>query len=109
VKVAHCGFVSQILICRFLRSENVDYDPDRITIAKHGLKQATGTRLTDGPYGALWADFSKIVDERDAIIHSETATELAHPDQSTAIDFYNTTVSLLVAAYDLFGFHNAST
>jgi hypothetical protein len=85
-----------------------DYDPNRITIAKHGLERATGTRLTDGPYGALWANFSKVVDERDAIIHSETATELTHPDQSTAVDFYNTTVSLLVAAYDLFGFHNPS-
>lgn len=85
-----------------------DYDPNRITIAKHGLEQATGTRLTDGPYAALWADFSKVVDERDAIIHSETATELSQPNQSTTVDFYNTTVSLLVAAYDLFGFHNPS-
>ncbi|EMA05623.1 hypothetical protein C437_12376, partial [Haloarcula vallismortis ATCC 29715] len=84
------------------------YDPNRITIAKHGLEQATGTRLTDGPYDTLWADFSQVVEERDAIIHSETASQLAHPDQSTAIDFFNTTVSLLVAAYDLFGFHNSS-
>lgn len=82
------------------------YDPNRITVAKHGLDEVTGERLTDGPYANLWADFSQVVDERDAIIHSETASELSQLDQSTAVDFYNTTVSLLVAAYDLFGFHN---
>lgn len=82
------------------------YDPNRITIAKSGLKEVTGERLTDGSYATLWDDFSQVVDQRDSIIHSETSSELAHLDQSTAIEFYNTTVSLLVAAYDLFGFDN---
>lgn len=82
------------------------YDPNRITIAKQGLQQATGARLTDGPYAALWDDFAQVVEERDAIIHSETSSALTHPDESMAVDLFNTTVSLLVAAYDLFGFHN---
>lgn len=83
-----------------------DYDPNRITIAKHGLKQATGRRLTNGPYANVWDDFSQVVEKRDAIIHSETSSALTHLDQSTAVEFFNTTVSVLVAAYDLFGFHN---
>lgn len=83
-----------------------DYTPNRITVAKHGMERVTGTRLTNGPYANLWADFSQVVNERDSIIHSETSSVLTRPDQSTAVDFYNTTVSLLVAAYDIFEFHN---
>lgn len=83
-----------------------NYTPNRITVAKHGLERVTGTRLTNGPHANLWADFSQVVNERDSIIHSETASVLTRPDQSTAVDFYNTTVSLLVASYDMFGFHD---
>lgn len=83
------------------------YSPNRITIAKQGLQQTRGTRLTDGEYATIWEDFTQVVDERDEIIHSETSSALAHPSRSTAVDFFNTTVSLLVATYDLFGFHNS--
>lgn len=83
-----------------------DYEPNRVTIAKHGLEQVTGTRLTNGPYANLWGNFSQVVEERDTIIHSETSSLLTHPSQSTAVDFYNTTVSLLVATYDLLALHS---
>lgn len=83
-----------------------NYDPNRITIAKYGLEKVTGEQLINGKYNGIWTDFSQVVENRNDIIHSETSSELSHPDQSTAIDFYNTTVSLLVAAYDLFGFQN---
>lgn len=84
-----------------------DYDPNRLTIAKYGLEQVTGTRLTNGSYANLWSNFSQIVEERDTIIRSETSSVLTAPDQSTAVEFFNTTVSLLVAAYDLFGLYSS--
>jgi len=86
-----------------------DRDPNRVTIAKDGLEEAVGVRLTSGPYAELWDEFFNVVQERDDIIHSETASELPRPDKPEAVDFFNTTVSLLVATYDLFEFPDGVT
>lgn len=77
---------------------------NRYTIAKHGLEEASDTRLTSGPYAQLWNDFDDVVQQRDSIIHCETDPYLEEPDETEVIDLFNTTVAVLVAAYELFGF-----
>ena len=79
-----------------------DYEPNRHDIAKQGLENWSGVRLTNGPYADLWSDFSEVVRRRDSIIHSEMESSLEPLDQDTARDLYDTTISLLVGAYDLF-------
>lgn len=82
------------------------YDPNRHDIAKQGLESWSGVRLTNGPYASLWSEFSEVVDRRDSIIHSEMESSLEPLNQETARELYDTTVSLLVGAYDLFWNHD---
>jgi len=57
--------------------ENLEsHEPNRITIANHALEETTGTKLAESEYSDLWEEFDQIVVERDAIIHSETASNL---------------------------------
>lgn len=84
---------------------NEGYDPNREDIAKQGLEKWSGVRLTNGPYANLWSEFSEVVHRRDSIIHSEMDSSLEPLDQDTARELYDTTVSLMVGAYDLFWHH----
>jgi uncharacterized Zn-finger protein len=77
---------------------------NRYTIAKHGLEEASGTRLDSGPYDDLWKDFDNVVQQRDSIIHCETDPYLEEPDETEVINLFNTTIAVLVAAYELFEF-----
>lgn len=77
---------------------------NRYTIAKHGLEEVSNTRLTSGPYAQLWDDFDDVVQQRDSIIHCETDPYLEEPKEADVIKLFNTTVAVLVAAYDLFEF-----
>ena len=81
---------------------------NRYTIAKHGLEEASGTPLTSSPYAELWDDFDDVVQERDSIIHCETDPHLEKPAEAEVIDLFNTTVAVLIATYELFGFSKAS-
>lgn len=99
---------SQIAHEEVMNFADEGYDPNRIDIAKTGLKELSGERLTDGPYDTLWAEFSKVVNERDSIIHSEMESRLNPPDQDSVKEFYDTTVSLLVATYDLLWNYNTN-
>lgn len=81
---------------------------NRYTIAKDGLEEASDTQLISGPYAQLWNDFDDVVQQRDSIIHCETDPYLEKPDEAEVIELFNTTVAVLTATYELFGFSNAS-
>jgi hypothetical protein len=81
---------------------------NRYTIAKHGLQEASGTQLNSGPYSQLWDDFDEVVQQRDSIIHCETDPYLEEPEEADAVELFNTTVAVLLAAYDLFEYSTAT-
>lgn len=70
-------------------------------IAKEGLEDVGGKRLTHSDYQEEWQTYDNLRQHRDDIIHPDITDDVQKPTRKEAIDYFTGTIGLMLGVYEI--------